>query len=124
MQCLNLALENPPAKGEYRVFNQFEEVYDLTELAVKVQIVGKRMGLDVTIRNTENPRMELEEHYFNPDHEKLLQLGYQPTHDMERELEIMFADLMRFRHRIEARRYALVPDIRWDGRREKVQFIS
>jgi UDP-sulfoquinovose synthase len=124
MQCLTLALENPPAKGEYRVFNQFEEVYDLTELAEKVQKVGNRLGLDVTIRNMENPRMELEEHYFNPDHEKLLQLGYQPTHDMERELEIMFADLVRFRHRIEARRYALVPDIRWDGRREKVKFIS
>ena len=27
MQCLTLALENPPAAGEYRVFNQFEEVY-------------------------------------------------------------------------------------------------
>jgi hypothetical protein len=43
---------------------------------------------------------------------------------MERELGIMLADLQRYRHRIEARRYALVPDIRWDGRREKVQFLS
>jgi UDP-sulfoquinovose synthase len=124
MQCLTLAIENPPAKGEYRVFNQFEEVYDLTELALKVQKVGKALGLDVEIRNTENPRMEKEEHYYRPDHEKLLQMGYQPTHDMERELEVVFSDLLRYRHRIEARRYALVPDIRWDGRREKVKFIS
>jgi UDP-sulfoquinovose synthase len=124
MQCLTLAIENPPAKGEYRVFNQFEEVYDLTELALKVQKVGKVLGLDVEIRNTENPRMEKEEHYYRPDHEKLLQMGYQPTHDMERELEVVFSDLLRYRHRIEARRYALVPDIRWDGRRERVKFLS
>jgi UDP-sulfoquinovose synthase len=124
MQCLTLAMESPPARGDYRVFNQFEEVYDLTELALKVQRVGNGMGLNVGVCNTENPRTELEEHYYNPDHERLLQLGYQPTHDMERELEIMLADLIRFRHRIEARRYALIPDIRWDGRREKVKFIS
>jgi len=28
MQCLAIAIENPPEPGEYRVFNQFEEVYD------------------------------------------------------------------------------------------------
>lgn len=27
MQCLNIAITNPPKEGEYRVFNQFEEVY-------------------------------------------------------------------------------------------------
>ncbi len=124
MQCLTLALENPPERGEYRVFNQFEEVYDLTELAQKVQKIAATMGLEVVIRAVENPRKELEEHYYAPDHEKLIKLGYQPTHDMERELGIMLADLQRYRHRIEARRYALVPDIRWDGRREKVQFLS
>jgi len=45
MQCLTLALENPPRKaGEYRVFNQFEEVYDVTELALKVQKVAGQLG--------------------------------------------------------------------------------
>ncbi|HIE55003.1 MAG TPA: NAD-dependent epimerase/dehydratase family protein, partial [Chromatiaceae bacterium] len=37
MQCLTLAIENPPKEGEYRVFNQFEEVYDIYELAEKVK---------------------------------------------------------------------------------------
>jgi len=124
MQCLTLAIDNPPARGEYRVFNQFEEVYDLTEIAMKVQRVAESMGLEVSIRNMENPRMELEEHYYKPDHQKLLDLGYKPTHDMERELGLMLADLLRFRHRIEARRYALIPDIRWDGSRKKVGFLG
>ena len=41
MQCLTIAVENPPAPGEYRVFNQFEEVYDITELAGKVGRVAR-----------------------------------------------------------------------------------
>jgi UDP-sulfoquinovose synthase len=59
MQCLTIAIENPPQKSEYRVLNQFEEVYDLTELATKVQGVAEKNGLPVEIRATENPRSEL-----------------------------------------------------------------
>jgi UDP-sulfoquinovose synthase len=124
MQCLTLALENPPLAGEYRVFNQFEEVYDLTELAVKVKRVAEGIGLPVTVRNLENPRDELEEHYYKPDRQHLRDLGYEPTRDIEKEICIMLEDLLRYRDRIEAKRDVLIPDVRWDGRREKVPFID
>jgi UDP-sulfoquinovose synthase len=124
MQCLTIAIEKPPKRGEYRVFNQFEEVYDLTELARKVQKVGERLGLDVEVRNVENPRMELEEHYYRPDHRHLLDLGYKPTRDMETEIEIILQDLLKYRLRIEARAHALTPDIRWDGSRRKVRYLE
>jgi UDP-sulfoquinovose synthase len=123
MQCLTLAVENPPDAGEYRVFNQFEETYDITELANKVQTVAGEIGLDVQIRNLENPRQELEEHYYKPDHQHLYDLGYDPTHDMEAELRIMLADLHRHRDRIEAVKGVLIPDIRWDGTRRKSRFL-
>ena len=124
MQCLMLALQNPPDAGEYRVFNQFEEVYDITELAEKVERVASTLGLDPVVRNVSNPRRELEEHYYKPDHQKLLDLGYQPTQDLAGEVEAMLKDLAQVRDRIEARRAVLVPDIRWDGRREKMPFIG
>jgi UDP-sulfoquinovose synthase len=124
MQCLTLAIENPPQKGEYRVFNQFEEVYNVTELAQKVQKVARELGLAGEIWNIENPRKELEEHYYNPDHQHLLNLGYQPTHDMEAELRVMLADLLKYRDRIEVKKESLIPDIRWDGRRRKVHFLA
>ena len=124
MQCLTLAVENPPEAGEYRVFNQFEETYDITELAQKVQKVACAQGLEAEIRNLVNPRMELEEHYFNPDHQHLLDLGYQPTHDMESELEVMLGDLIEHRDRIEEVKGVLIPDIRWDGKREKVDYLK
>jgi hypothetical protein len=39
------------------------------------------------------------------------------------ELRIMLTDLMKYRERIESRKEALVPDIRWDGTRRKVRFL-
>jgi UDP-sulfoquinovose synthase len=124
MQCLTIAIENPPKKGEYRVFNQFEEVYDLTELAGKVKKVAETKDLKVEVRNLENPRMEAEEHHYNPDHQHLLDLGYKPTHDMEAEMSIMLDDLLKYKERILARSHALLPDIRWDGSRKKVSFLE
>lgn len=124
MQCLTLAIERPPTAGEYRVFNQFEEVYDVTELALKIQSVARDLGLVVAVHNMENPRIEKEEHYYQPDHRHLLDLGYRPSHDMESEMRIMLADLLVYRDRIESLREVLVPDIRWDGTRRKVGFIE
>jgi UDP-sulfoquinovose synthase len=123
MQCLTLALENPPRPGEYRVFNQFEEVYNLVELAEKVARVGRELGLRAEVHNMENPRKESEDHYYNPDHRHLVELGYQPTHDMEAELRIVLRDLIDQRERIAANRDALVPDIRWDGSRRKSRLL-
>ena len=124
MQCLTLALENPPQHGEYRVFNQFEEVYDVTELAVKVQQVASGLGLDVEVHNLENPRKELEEHYYQPDHQHLLNLGYVPTRDIDGQIRTMLQDLITYSERIELKRDLLVPKIRWTGQREKVAFLN
>ncbi|HPA46769.1 MAG TPA: NAD-dependent epimerase/dehydratase family protein [bacterium] len=124
MQCLTLAVENPPAKGEYRVFNQFEELYNVSELAEKVKRAAADLGLHVTIRPIENPRIEMEEHYYNPDHKHLLDLGYTPTHDIEQEIRITLQDLLKYKDRILVREEALDPDIRWDGSRRKSSYLT
>lgn len=124
MQCLTLAIENPPSPGEYRVFNQFEEVYAVAELANTVKDVGDTLGLNVEIANYQNPRIEAYDHYYNPDHQHLLDLGYQPTHDMKSELKQMFEDLLPQRDRIARHRAVLVPDIHWDGSRRRVKLID
>lgn len=124
MQCLTLALENPPQAGEYRVFNQFEEVYDVTELAEKVQRVAGQLGLKVEIHNLQNPRKEMEEHYYKPDHQNLRDLGYKPSHDVEAEMKIMLTDLVKYRERIEGKKEVLIPKIRWDGTSHKVAYLN
>lgn len=124
MQCLTLALEHPAREGEYRVMNQFEEVHDITELALRVQKVAGELGLDVPVRNLENPRIELEEHYYHPDHQRLLDLGYTATRDVEAEMRVMLEDLLRYRERIEAKRDQLIPDVQWNGKRAKVRSLE
>jgi UDP-sulfoquinovose synthase len=123
MQCLTLVLENAPPIGEYRVFNQFQEVYDITELALMVQRAAAELDLNVEVRNVENPRRELEDHYYEPDHQGLLDLGYRQTQDVECEMGLMIWDLLRHRDRIEAKLDALLPDVHWDGTRARVQFL-
>ncbi len=66
----------------------------------------------------------MEEHYYNPDHKHLLDLGYKPTHDVEQELKIILNDLMKYKERILEKKDVLIPDIRWDGTRKKVGFLE
>jgi UDP-sulfoquinovose synthase len=123
IQCLTLALENPPQRGEYRVFNQFEDVYDVATLARKVQAVGRTLGLDPRIVHLENPRAEIEQHHYKPDHEHLRNLGYRPTRDMETELADVLSDLIPHRERIARHRAVLAPDIRWSGERRQMGIL-
>jgi UDP-sulfoquinovose synthase len=79
LACVELALLHPADPGEMRVFNQFTESFSIRDLALEVQQAGKELGLDVEIGEVENPRSEAQEHYYNPTHTKLLDLGLQPT---------------------------------------------
>ena len=123
MVCLRLAIENPPKPGEFRVFNQFENAYAITELAEMVKAVGEEIGLAVEIRHYDNPRQELEEHYYHPDRQHLIDLGYRPTRDIKSVMRQIMLDLMDNKERIEAHREVLVPDIRWDSSRKKSKMI-
>ena len=115
MRCVELMLENPPASGEYRVFNQFTEVMSLVELAEKVRRAGEKIGLDVTVQPVPNPRVESEGHHYRPDNSKFLALGLQPL-AMDDALPGMMQDLVRWKDRIESKRACLLPTVRWRER--------
>src|SRR5690606_28087558 len=63
---------------EFRVFNQFTEQFSVAELAELVRNAGESLGISVTVENVPNPRVELEEHYYNAKHSKLQDLGLVP----------------------------------------------
>jgi UDP-sulfoquinovose synthase len=79
VQCVELAALNPADRGEFRVFNQFTESFSVRQLAETVQKAALELGLQADVQSVSNPRTEAEEHYYNPVHTKLLDLGLQPT---------------------------------------------
>jgi UDP-sulfoquinovose synthase len=113
IQCLTIAIEQPAARGEYRVFNQLDEVYSVTELAEYVVEAGRNFGLDVKIGFVQNPRKEKEHHYYNVEHENLKKLGFKPTRTIMETLHIMLEDLLKYKDRIMERREVILPKTRW-----------
>jgi len=76
MRCIELCIENPPDLGTHRVFNQFFELWTVKDLAYKVkETCEKHFNIKVEVKPIENPRIEAEEHYYNPSNEGLLKLG-------------------------------------------------
>ena len=108
IQCITLAIENPPSIGEYRTFNQFENVYAISCLA---EMVARACNLPVAIDHIENPRKEAEQHYYNPTHQKLFDFGYEPTTDMLSEITKLLHQLLPFRDRV--REEVILPKIGW-----------
>src|ERR671914_2041528 len=49
LRCVELAVENPAERGEFRVFNQFTEEFSVGELAELAKRSAAQVGLDVTI---------------------------------------------------------------------------
>ena len=108
IQCLTLAIENPPTPGEYRTFNQFENIYTINNLA---EMVREVCNLPVAIEHTNNLRKEAEQHYYNPTHQKLFDLGYVPTTDISYEITKLIQQLLPFKDRI--REEVIDPKISW-----------
>jgi UDP-sulfoquinovose synthase len=97
LNCIRLSLESPAEKGELRIFNQFTETFSVRELAERVQTAGKGLGLNVEVQSIDNPRKEAEEHYYNPSHTGLLELGLNPHYLTDEVLVGMMETVIRYR---------------------------
>ena len=113
IQCISLLLEKPAEMKEYRVVNQFDQQYNVTELAQKIKTIGMKKGLDVEISKFDNPRVEKEKHYYKADHNKLRELGFKPTREIDDELSIMLDDLLKYKDRIEEKKQSIVKALKW-----------
>ncbi len=109
--CVRLSLEHPAKPGELRIFNQFTETFTVNELAEKVRQAGKAVGLDVKIKNLENPRQELEEHYYNPAHTGLLELGLEPNFLSEEGIVEMMEKVIR--HQGDIAKHKIFRNTKW-----------
>jgi UDP-sulfoquinovose synthase len=75
VNCLLLALRNPPQPGDgVRIFNQFAEVLSVGDIARIVSEVQRSPHSSL-----ENPRIEREDNQLRADNEGLKLLGWEPT---------------------------------------------
>ena len=122
IQCVELATRSTPEAGECRIFNQFTESFSVRELADRVQRVAVARGLEVTIQNLTNPRVESEDHYYNPAHSKLLDLGLKP-HLLSDELVARMLDYIEnVQDNIDPS--IILPRVTWRSRDDRCAGVS
>jgi len=111
LQCVDLASQNPAPPGEMRIYNQFTETFSVNDLAGTVQEAGQHLGYEVQVNHLENPRIEAEEHYFNPTHTKLLELGLEPRLLSDELVETMINKVKQYEDRINEG--TIDPHVKW-----------
>jgi UDP-sulfoquinovose synthase len=111
LNCIRLSVENPAKNGELRIFNQFTETFSVKELADKVKEAGAKIGLIIKTRHVENPRVELEEHYYNPTYTGLIELGLKPHLLSDEVLIQMMEFVKKFKDQIKQDR--IFRNVKW-----------
>lgn len=112
LQCVALAMKNPVPKGTLRIFNQFTEQFSVNELASRVKTVGDKMGLNVQVANIDNPRKEMEDHYYNAANTGFKELGLQPHILTDDVLSEMISEVAKYKDRIAQGK--IMPRVSWN----------
>jgi len=111
MQSVYLSATQPVKKGELRIFNQVTETFSVNDLAEIVRKVGGKLGYRVEVKNFENPRVEKEEHYYNPNYRGIKEIGLTPHYLTSEVIEEMFRVVEQYRGKIN--REAIFMGIKW-----------
>lgn len=111
LKCVDLAVNNPPKEGEYRVFNQFTDFLSLVEMSNKIKNFAKQNNIKAETINVENPRIEDENHYYNPKNTSLLSLGLRPIKFDNNQIENIFKIVKANLDRVN--QDTLDPNIKW-----------
>ncbi len=108
VRCVELACDNPANPGEFRVFNQFTERFSVNELA---DMVAELYPDEVVVHHLDNPRVEMEEHYYHAANSGLIALGLEPHLLSDTLVESMFQ--IAKRHADRVRPETLMPQAQW-----------
>jgi UDP-sulfoquinovose synthase len=106
--CVELAALHPPSDGEFRVFNQFTELFGVLQLA---EMVVETFEDTATIEHLVDPRHEAEEHYYRAAHTKLLDLGLVPHLLGGSTIQALLSVVRRHRSRVDPA--AIRPTVNW-----------
>lgn len=122
VRCVELAILNPAKTGEYRVFNQFTETFTILQLADLVAGQARKLGLTAEVEHIANPRIEQEQHYYNPAHTKLLDLGLEPHLLCDELLDSMLEIILKYKDRIKTE--IVMPKVKWNSTDQEMEALK
>jgi len=111
LACVELAVKNPPKAHELEIYNQLTETFSVNDLAERVQRVGNERGHKVEVKQIENPRIEAEEHYYNPTYTALQALGLEPNYLTDDVLSGIFEVIEKYKDQIDE--HKIFRGIKW-----------
>ena len=112
VNCINIAANNPPKSGEFRVFNQFTDFKSVNELAEMIIKSSQKIGYKATAKSIPNPRKEMEEHYYNPKNTSLISLGLKPIVFNEKIINKNIQLISKYKK--EVNKDYFTPTIKWE----------
>lgn len=97
VQCIRIAIENPPKKGEkVQIFNQATEIHTIRDLAL---MIAKMTNEE--IRYYRNPRNEDSENSLRVSNDKFLKLGLNPITLNDGLMREVLDITKKYRHRCD-----------------------
>lgn len=105
--CVQLAIENPPMKGErVKIFNQVTETHTLIQLAEKIsELTG------VEINHLDNPRNEDSKNELRADNKNFLNIGLSPIYLKDGLLEEVISVAQKYADRVDQTK--ILPRSKW-----------
>ena len=111
INCVKIASNNPPKGGEFRVFNQFSEFSSLNEISKRIESYATANKIKSKISHIKNPRIEDEDHYYNPKNTSLISLGLKPIIMDNEQIDKIYKVIKKNQERVNLD--TLSPDINW-----------
>ena len=113
IKCIKIAIDKPASSGELNIVNQFTELFTVRELAELVKVAASKINLNLKINNIPNPRVELEDHYYNVVHKSLKEKGLKPI-KLSEEMIIQFIEhIMKYKSKIDVEK--ILPRVQWNS---------
>jgi len=111
IQCIDKSFSNPAKNGELRIFNQITQTFSVNQLAEMIYEAGRELNYDVSIKNIPNPRIENEDHYYNPKYQGLKDIGVKATLLNKDILKDFFIHVEKYKNNID--RDIIFKGIKW-----------
>ena len=71
-------------------------------------------GTDIEISHVDDPRIESQDHYYNPANENLKKIGYRRQRSLDDEIPVILSDLENNKKRLIKLKDSIMPKTKWN----------